>query len=78
MATGDSARFGQALSGEATRGTAAGGAPAGRARLGLADVSTDLQAPASEPPPAAFVAWAVAWVVLVLLGGIALFRRREL
>lgn len=51
MATGDSARFGQALSGEATRGTAAGGAPAGRARLGLADISTDLQAPASEPPP---------------------------
>ena len=33
---------------------------------------------ASAPPPAAFVAWSVIWVVLVLLGGIALFRRREL
>ncbi len=33
---------------------------------------------AGEPPPPAFTAWAVAWVVLVLLGGIALFRRREL
>ena len=33
---------------------------------------------ADAPPPAAFTAWAVAWVVLVLLGGIALFRRREL
>ena len=33
---------------------------------------------AAEPPPGAFVAWAVAWVALVLLGGIALFRRREL
>lgn len=33
---------------------------------------------ASAPPPLAFVAWSAAWVVLVLLGGIALFRRREL
>ena len=33
---------------------------------------------ASAPPPAASVAWSVIWVVLVLLGGIALFRRREL
>jgi hypothetical protein len=33
---------------------------------------------ADVPPPMAFTAWAVAWVVLVLLGGIALFRRREL
>ena len=33
---------------------------------------------ADTPPPAAFVAWAVVWVVLVLLAGIALFRRREL
>ncbi len=33
---------------------------------------------ADAPPPAAFTAWAIAWVVLVLLGGIALFRRREL
>jgi ABC-type transport system involved in multi-copper enzyme maturation permease subunit len=33
---------------------------------------------AGEPPPAAFVAWAVAWVLLVLLAGIGLFRRREL
>jgi len=33
---------------------------------------------AGEPPPAAFVAWSVAWVVLVLGAGIALFRRREL
>jgi ABC-type transport system involved in multi-copper enzyme maturation permease subunit len=33
---------------------------------------------ASAPPPAAFVLWSVGWVVLVLLGGIALFRRREL
>jgi ABC-type transport system involved in multi-copper enzyme maturation permease subunit len=33
---------------------------------------------AGEPPPAAFVAWSVAWVVLVLAAGIALFRRREL
>ena len=33
---------------------------------------------ASGPPPAAFVAWAAAWVVLVLIAGIALFRRREL
>jgi ABC-type transport system involved in multi-copper enzyme maturation permease subunit len=31
-----------------------------------------------EPPPVAFVAWAVAWVVLVLLAGVVLFRRREL
>jgi ABC-type transport system involved in multi-copper enzyme maturation permease subunit len=33
---------------------------------------------ALEPPPMAFVAWSFAWIVLVLLGGIALFRRREL
>ena len=33
---------------------------------------------AAAPPPAAFTAWAVVWVALVLLGGIALFRRREL
>lgn len=33
---------------------------------------------ASAPPPLAFVAWSVLWVVLVLLGGIALFHRREL
>ncbi len=33
---------------------------------------------AAGPPPAGFIAWAVAWVVLVLLGGIALFRLREL
>ncbi len=33
---------------------------------------------AAEPPPAAFTAWAAVWVVLVLLAGIALFRRREL
>ncbi|OGO57088.1 MAG: hypothetical protein A2V85_17905 [Chloroflexi bacterium RBG_16_72_14] len=33
---------------------------------------------ASAPPPAAFVAWSVAWVALVLLAGMAAFRRREL
>ena len=33
---------------------------------------------ADAPPPLAFTAWAVAWVALVLLAGIALFRRREL
>ncbi len=33
---------------------------------------------AGAPPSLAFVAWSVAWIVLVLLGGIALFRRREL
>jgi ABC-type transport system involved in multi-copper enzyme maturation permease subunit len=33
---------------------------------------------ASAPPPAPFVAWSVVWVVIVLLAGIALFRRREL
>ncbi len=33
---------------------------------------------ASVPPPAAFVAWSVAWVVLVLGAGIAAFGRREL
>jgi ABC-2 type transport system permease protein len=33
---------------------------------------------ASSPPSTAFVAWSVIWVVLVLLAGIALFRRREL
>jgi hypothetical protein len=25
-----------------------------------------------------FIAWSVVWVILVLAGGIALFRRREL
>jgi ABC-type transport system involved in multi-copper enzyme maturation permease subunit len=33
---------------------------------------------AAEPPPMEFVAWAVAWTLLVLLAGIGLFRRREL
>jgi ABC-type transport system involved in multi-copper enzyme maturation permease subunit len=33
---------------------------------------------ADAPPPAAFVAWSVVWVGLVLAAGIALFRRREL
>ena len=33
---------------------------------------------AASPPPTEFVIWAVAWVGLVLLAGIALFRRREL
>jgi ABC-2 type transport system permease protein len=33
---------------------------------------------ASEPPPLAFVAWSVVWVLLILAGGVALFRRREL
>ena len=33
---------------------------------------------AAAPPPAEFVAWAAAWTALVLLAGIALFRRREL
>jgi ABC-type transport system involved in multi-copper enzyme maturation permease subunit len=33
---------------------------------------------ADAPPPAAFVAWSVAWVLLVLLGGVLAFRRREL
>jgi hypothetical protein len=33
---------------------------------------------ASSPPPLPFLVWSVAWVVLVLLGGVALFRRREL
>jgi ABC-type transport system involved in multi-copper enzyme maturation permease subunit len=33
---------------------------------------------ADAPPPLAFTAWAAAWVILVLLAGIALFRRREL
>ncbi len=33
---------------------------------------------AASPPPATFVAWSVVWVILVLLAGIALFRRREL
>ncbi|MEO5965433.1 MAG: ABC transporter permease subunit [Candidatus Limnocylindrales bacterium] len=33
---------------------------------------------AGEPPPLAFVAWSVVWVLLVLCAGIALFRRREL
>lgn len=33
---------------------------------------------ADAPPPAAFVAWSVAWVALVLLAGVAAFRRREI
>jgi ABC-type transport system involved in multi-copper enzyme maturation permease subunit len=33
---------------------------------------------ASAPPPVAFTAWNVVWVLLVLAIGIALFRRREL
>lgn len=33
---------------------------------------------AGSPPPGPFVAWSVVWVVIVLLAGIALFRRREL
>jgi ABC-type transport system involved in multi-copper enzyme maturation permease subunit len=33
---------------------------------------------AAEPPPIEFVAWAVAWTLLVLLAGVGLFRRREL
>lgn len=33
---------------------------------------------ASAPPPLSFVLWSAAWVLLVLLAGIALFRRREL
>ena len=33
---------------------------------------------AAAPPPTPFVAWACAWVVLVLLAGVLLFRRREL
>lgn len=33
---------------------------------------------AGAPPPLGFVLWSGVWVVLVLLGGIALFRRREL
>ncbi|HEY3334140.1 MAG TPA: ABC transporter permease subunit [Candidatus Limnocylindrales bacterium] len=33
---------------------------------------------AGEPPPLAFVGWSAVWVLLVLAGGIALFRRREL
>ena len=33
---------------------------------------------ADAPPPLAFTAWAFAWIALVLLAGIALFRRREL
>jgi ABC-type transport system involved in multi-copper enzyme maturation permease subunit len=33
---------------------------------------------ADAPPPAEFTLWAAAWVGLVLLAGIALFRRREL
>ena len=33
---------------------------------------------ADAPPPGAFIAWSGAWTILVLLGGIAAFRRREL
>ena len=50
MSTGDSARFGPVLSGEATRGAAPVGAAPGRPRAGLADASTDLAGPASDPP----------------------------
>jgi ABC-2 type transport system permease protein len=33
---------------------------------------------ASTPPPLPFVLWSAAWIGLVLLAGVALFRRREL
>jgi ABC-type transport system involved in multi-copper enzyme maturation permease subunit len=33
---------------------------------------------ADAPPPMPLVAWSIAWIVLVLLAGMALFRRREL
>jgi hypothetical protein len=33
---------------------------------------------AGTPPPLPFIAWGVAWIVLVLFAGVALFRRREL
>ena len=33
---------------------------------------------ASAPPPIGFIAWSAVWVLLVLLAGVALFRRREL
>ena len=33
---------------------------------------------APTPPPVAFTAWSVVWVLLVLAAGVALFRRREL
>jgi len=33
---------------------------------------------APTPPPVAFVAWSIVWILLVLLAAIALFRRREL
>jgi ABC-type transport system involved in multi-copper enzyme maturation permease subunit len=33
---------------------------------------------ADAPPPLEYIAWAVAWTILVLLAGVALFRRREL
>jgi len=33
---------------------------------------------ASQPPPIGFVAWAVAWIALVLGLGVVAFRRREL
>lgn len=33
---------------------------------------------ADAPPPLPFVLWSVAWIVIVLGAGIALFRRREL
>lgn len=33
---------------------------------------------AADPPPSGFILWAAVWVVLVLIGGIVLFRRREL
>jgi ABC-type transport system involved in multi-copper enzyme maturation permease subunit len=40
----------------------------------------DLDSPffASAPPPATFVAWSAAWVLLVLAAGALAFRRREL
>jgi len=33
---------------------------------------------AAEPPPPAFIAWSIVWIAIVLLAGVALFRRREL
>jgi ABC-type transport system involved in multi-copper enzyme maturation permease subunit len=50
----------------------------------LASAGRDLEAMranpffAAAPPPPAFLTWSVAWVVLVLVLGIAAFRRREL
>ncbi|MHB8891291.1 MAG: ABC transporter permease [Candidatus Limnocylindrales bacterium] len=33
---------------------------------------------ADAPPPPAFIAWSVAWMIVVLVAGVVLFRRREL